>query len=51
MYFMEHNGMLQFQMKDVYTVSEWSVLHITRGYDLFQSLDIYVWLHMSITTV
>jgi hypothetical protein len=49
---MEHNGMLQFMMKrNVYTFSEWSVLHIKRGYGLFQSLVIYMWLHMSITAV
>ena len=49
---MEHNEMLQFKMKgNVYTFSEWSVLHIKKGYGLFRSLDTYMWLHMSITAV
>jgi hypothetical protein len=46
---MEHNGMLQLKMEgDVYSFSEWSVLHIKWGCGLFQSLNIYMWLHISI---
>ena len=49
---MQHSGMLQCKMKgNVYTFSEWSALHIKRRYGLFQSLDVYMWLHMSITAV